>query len=144
MEGITGFVNFLANLLTIAASGIAVYLFVFKRQEIRSAFEALTAFAHHASLTELTQKLESLNSLNARDDEQRAEIIAIFHDICGHLEGNPKLRSPCAAIGVKIRKGTGSKGFGEPLKRSLVSELREYLRHISAGSFAAAIGDSDK
>jgi len=144
LKKVTEFVNFLGDLFAIAASGIAIYLFFFKRNEIKSAFDALTAFAQQASMFELTQKLELINSLSARDDEGKDEIIAIFHDICGHLEGNPKLKHSCAAIVVKIRRVTNSKSFGEPHKRSLVSELRESLRHISAGTFASAIGEDGK
>ena len=137
-------VSFLSDAFTIVASGIAIYLYFFKRREIKSAFDALTAFAQQASMFELTQKLETINTLNARNADEKAEIIATFHDICGHLEGNPKLKHSCADIVIKIRKATGSKGFGEPFKRSLVSELRESLRHINAGTFAAAIGEDTK
>jgi len=133
----------LADIATIAASCLAFYLFLAKGSEIRSMLRAIANFAHQGSLGEIRQKLDVIASLRVRDDQD--EIISVFHDICGQIDGNPKLKDHFDAITKRVRRQAGGRlALTEPQKRALVSELREKLRHSDVSNIADAMGDSEK
>lgn len=114
------------NIFTIIASGIAIYLFLFKRNEISKAFKTLVTYSSQISLTELKFKLERLNELNYENLDEKKEIVNIFNDIVGQLQGNKMLSEKCESILNKLKKAISkNSGLTEPKKRSLVSELRE-------------------
>ncbi|MDR6993251.1 hypothetical protein [Luteimonas sp. 3794] len=125
-----------ADIGTIVASAIAVWIFITKRAEITSFIRTISTFVHQNSLAELRFKLEKLNDLNANDPASRAEAVSLFHDICGQIDGSPLLKPRLSNLCDRIRDGTGGRRFNEPLKRSLVSELRESLRHIDLSDYA--------
>jgi hypothetical protein len=127
-------VRFVADLSTIGASAIAIYLFLFKRDEISSAFRTLLGFAAQLTLTELYQKLERLNDLTAADPEQLREIVNLLNDILGQIRGNSLLSDQCRDLASKIEKLANIR-LTEPKKRALVSEIRERLRSIEVGRY---------
>jgi len=132
-----------ADIGTIAASILAFYLFVAKGSELRSMLRAIANFAHQGSLGEIRQKLDLIASLRVQDDQE--EIVSVFHDICGQIDGNPKLKDHFDALTKRVRKHAGARlSLTEPQKRALVSELREKLRHSDISSMADAMGDSVK
>ena len=126
-------VNGIADLLTIAASAIAIYLFIAKRKEVGAVFAALAATANQGSMADLRAKLDRLNDLNATDPDQRVEVINICHEVCGHIDGNPAFAKSFAEISVKMKESVSNKRkpITEPQKRALVSELRESMRHFN-------------
>lgn len=131
MNTIADIAAFLANLLTIAASGIAIYLFIWKGSYISSVIDALLSYSTQITLAELNGKLDSLNELRANEPDHKEEILNVFNDISGQLKGHPKLRSKCSELIEEIGKITASKlKISEQKKRSLVSELRERFRHV--------------
>lgn len=133
-------VDVLAAIFTIAASGIAVWVFLFKRDDIRAFLKVVKNFVHQNSLAELRMKLEKLNDLNASDPQGRDEVIGIFHDICGQIDGSPMLRDKLGNLSARIRRATtGRRLITDPQKRSLVSELRESLRHLDVADYADAM-----
>lgn len=135
--------SILADLGTVAASLLAFYLFFAKGSEIRAMLRAVANFAHQSSLGEIRQKLDLIASLRVRDDQE--EIISVFHDVCGQIDGNPKLREHFEVLTRRVRKQAGGRqDLTEPQKRSLVSELREKLRHSDVSNIADAMGDSGK
>ena len=124
-------ISFLANIFTIIASGIAIYLFVFKRDAVKSVFKVLTNYSYQISLSELKIKLERLNELSVNDQSQSDEIINIFNEIVGQIRGNVMLKNKCEIILKKLtRYAETPRILTEPKKRSIISELREKLRHI--------------
>lgn len=139
-EFLKGTIGVLADLGTIAASVLAIWIFIAKRAEIRAFVKAITTFVHQNSLAELRVKLEKLNDLHAADPDSRAEIVGIFHDICGQVDGSPVLRAKLGDISSRIRQATsGRRQITEPQKRSLVSELRESLRHLDVADYAESM-----
>ena len=138
--------DFAGDALTVVASLIAIWIFVSKGREIRAFANALSSFVHQNSLAELRTKLEQLGNLNATEESHRHEIVSIFHDICGQIDGNPHLKSKIGDLCNRIREKTGPKRrpITEPEKRSFVSELRESLRHFDASDYAAAMGEYKK
>lgn len=135
--------DFFGDALTVIASIIAIWIFATKQREIRAFAKAISNFVHQNSLAELRLKLETIVNLNASDDEQRAEIVSIFHDICGQIDGSPMLRKKLGELSDKIRAKMSPKrrALTEPDKRSLASELREALRHFDSVDYAEAIGE---
>lgn len=141
MKTVGDIVAFIANLMTIGASGIAIYLFIWKRNYISSVFDTLLSYSTQITLSELNGKLDSLNELRATEPLHRPEILNLFNDIAGQLKGHPTLRSNFSASIEEIGKFTSSKGkINEPKKRALVSELREQVRHVGILNIESAKG----
>ncbi|VVM71368.1 hypothetical protein PS634_01827 [Pseudomonas fluorescens] len=135
MDLIKGIVNFIADIFTIGASGIAIYLFVCKRDAIASVFSLLLNYSYQLSLTELKEKLDRLNEYTASDVDEHEVIMNILHEFLGQVRGNDKLKVVMAAqiisIEAVISKSDKGKKMTEPVKRALVSEIREKLRHLN-------------
>jgi hypothetical protein len=144
--GIGTLVEVLADIGTIAASGIAIWLFITKQSELRALVRAVTNFVQQSSFAELRLKIESLGDLHAADNDDRGEIVEIFHDICGQIDGNPVLKSQLKDLSSRMRQAaaTGRRPISEPHKRALVSELRESLRHLDVKDYTDAMRELDK
>eukprot|EP01133_Synstelium_polycarpum_P004197 gene4198-4891_t len=61
LKQFTDIVGLFADIFTIGASAIAIYLFVFKRDAIASVFSLLLNYSYQLSLTELKEKLDRIN-----------------------------------------------------------------------------------
>lgn len=132
-------VNFFSSLLSGVAASIAIYLFITKRKTITSFFNSLLNYSIQISLTELRNKLDILNSLDADDDEQKTEVINILNDIKGQIRGNPVLNKKCN-IDIISKYADNPINLTNPLKRGIVSELRENLRIIEFQQYSEIIG----
>lgn len=142
VSNLKGAINVVSDLFTIGASGIAIYIFTYKRKEVAVTFRLLSNYAYQTTLSELRDKLERLNEYKAIEDAHIQEITSVFHEICGQINGHPSLRNNFADYIVKVEKATcGKKPLTEPLKRALVSELRERIRHLNVDSYNEIIGD---
>ena len=129
-------VSFCANIAEIGAGGIAMYLFICKKEEIKNVFKLLITYSFQLSLSELKGKLDKLHDLKAGDKEQHEEIIYIFHDVLGQLRGNADLCHKCEGIIGKIDDCINTpKKMTEGVKRGLVSELREQLRDMDVKTY---------
>jgi hypothetical protein len=128
----TNILSILADLATIAASSIAIYLFFVKGKTISTALSLLMNYSYQLTLSELKEKLERLNDYNASDSEDCNKIVNILHEIIGQIKGNEKLYERFSDITHKIELlASDKRKLTEPRKRSLVSELRERLRNIN-------------
>lgn len=141
MIGFLQFIHFVAALFTIAASGIAIYLFVFKRRPILIAFRLLLNYSQQLSLGDLRLKIDRLSELKYTNAEQRVEIENILHEILGQIRGNKKLEDDFASLARKINKHFSSKTMTEANKRAVVSELRERLRHLEVKNLDGLLGE---
>jgi len=104
----------------------------------------LLNYSFQSTLTEIREKLERLNEYNANDSAGNQEVRNILHEIAGQLRGNQRLFSLLAGMSEKIENLAKSKKLNEPLKRSMVSELREHLRNIQVNSTANFSGKIDE
>ncbi|HWU98279.1 MAG TPA: hypothetical protein VN114_07185, partial [Oxalicibacterium sp.] len=120
-------------------SGIAIYLFVCKRNQISSILTLLLNYSTQLTLTELKEKLDALNNLKTADAEQHEEIINVMNDILGQINGNKSLQPHFSEIVEKISKALKKK-LTEPVKRLLVSELRETIKHANIASMDQIVG----
>ncbi len=142
MEIILKILTALANVFAIIASGIAIYLFVAKREVIYSALRVLVNFSSQMTLAELKAKLERLNDLSANDQEQSDEVINILNEILGQIRGSKHLSKKFSDVIPKVAAiAEGKRRLSEPKKRALVSELRERLRNIDVDNYADLIGE---
>lgn len=129
-------INVIASVVQAIAAGIAIYLFIVKRDKIRSIFNLLVNYSFQTTLSELKTKLEKLNEYNAVDPDQKHIILCVFNEIEGQIRGNAILIEKCNKILKKISNYTKTPDeLTEPRKRSLVSELRETLRNIDIQSY---------
>jgi len=140
MKDLAEFVSFLADVMTIIASAIAIYLFVAKREVISAALKVLLSYSTQLTLAELRAKLDQLNDY--RVDSDHDEIVNVLHDIAGQLRGNPRLSPYFGEIIDRISKVTvGKNKLTEPHKRSIVSEIRERVRHADILTIEEISGD---
>lgn len=140
---ISEFISLVANIFTIGASALALYLFFFKGKEFATAFKLLSNYAYQTTLAELRGKLDRLNEYNAANPDDCAEIINVFHEVAGQIYGNPKLKLHFKEFSEKLeRQLSGKRPLTEPTKRGLVHELREGLKHLNVDSFETIMGDS--
>ena len=142
MDDFIKLVSFFSNLLTIGASGIAIYIFIIKRTAISTVFDLLVNYTYQLSLSEVKEKLEKLNEYNAKDADDNEKIINILNEIIGQIKGNTKLKIHFAD-NIKEIDGfaLGRKKLTEPKKRAIVSELRERLRHLNVRNIDRLIGE---
>lgn len=134
--GIWATVNFLFDLIKTAASGMAIYVFLFQRDKIKSVFSLLVNYAFQTTLAELYRKLDDLNDLTADDVKGKKEILNLFADIMGQVNGNEVLSAKCGPLCTKISGFIGKPGtLTEPQKRNVVSELRETLRTLAIENY---------
>lgn len=135
------FIAGIANVFTIVASGIAIYLFIWKRHTIATAFKVLLTYSFQLTLSELKSKMERLNDLNADEPTHSPAVINVLNDIVGQLRGNKVLRNQCEEVLANLTAIVKNpKKLSEPNKRLLVSELRERLRGISIKNFDDLLG----
>lgn len=142
MEIILKILTALADAFAIIASGIAIYLFIAKREVISSALRVLLNFSSQMTLAELKAKLERLNDLSANDPGQSDEVINILNEILGQIRGSKHLSKQFHEVIPKVAAiAEGKRRISEPKKRALVSELRERLRNVDVNNYADLIGE---
>lgn len=135
--------SLVSNIFTIFASGLAIYIFFSKREEISSVFNLLINYTHQLSLSEVREKIERLNEYNAKDPEQCEKIVNIFNEIIGQIRGNERLKIHFSELLATMEYLAADKRrLTEPKKRALVSELRERLRHLNVKNIDNLVGDS--
>ncbi|KOY02216.1 hypothetical protein [Pseudomonas nunensis] len=136
--------SLLSDVFTIFASGIAIYLFVFKRKAISSVFSLLLNYSYQLSLSEMKEKLERLNDCNAKNPEHLDTIMNILHELLGQVRGNDKLKLIMAdqvrSIEVVVTNDSKGKRITEPQKRALISEIREKVRHLNVQNIDDLVG----
>lgn len=129
-------ISFLSNLLTIFASGLAIFLYFRNKAKISSALKFLLNYAFHLTISELKNKIERLNDHNVNTQEGKKAVIEILHEIEGQIQGNEKLRILMSKQFTKVKDFNDfPSNLSEPKKRSLVSELRESLRNLELDRF---------
>ena len=134
--------GFVGSLFTTVASGIAIWVFVRKRKAISSVFNLLANFSYQLTLSELKEKLERLNDYNVNNADDMEKIVNILHELEGQIRGNDKLKLHFSDQVVTIQKFCDKKGaLTEPRKRSLVSELRERIRHLNVHNIDDLVGE---
>ena len=141
MEEVFQWASFLSSLFTIAASAIAIYLFLSKGKTISKVFDLLVNYTYQLTLSELKEKLEKLNEYNANEPADKEKIINILNEIMGQIKGNDSLKLHFTATLDLIRKYNKDKQYlTEPRKRAFVSELREKLRNLNVRNIDDLVG----
>jgi len=130
----------IADVFTIVASGLAIYIFLANRGKFSAALQLLLNYSFQTTLTELKEKLERLNEYNANEPEELQEIRNILHEVAGQIRGNNRLIAAIPELATKIETLAHSKKLSEPLKRSIVSEVREQIRNIQVNSIELTAG----
>lgn len=127
---IANIVSMVANLFAIAASTIAIALFIAKRKELSAALSLLLNWSYQTTLSDIIGKLDRLHEYNANEPADRPEIKNIFHEIAGQFRGNPRLLMAAPAVPDRLEVFASSKKLTEPNKRSMVAEVREIIRNL--------------
>lgn len=141
-------VSMIGSAFTVGASGIAIYLFLFKRKAIASVFSLLLNYSYQLSLSELKEKLERLNEYNANNVDHYESILNILHEFVGQVRGNDKLRiimvEQVTLIEAAIAKNEKGRKISEPSKRAMVSEIREKIRTLNVQNIDDLIGGGNE
>lgn len=140
MEEFMNYLAGVANIFTIFASGIAIWLFITNREKISAAIQLLLNFSFQTTLAELKEKLERLNEYNANEPDDLPEILNILHEIAGQIRGNPRLFTAVPQLIDKIDALTKNGKLRETKKRAIVSEIREQLRNIQVNNIGSIMG----
>jgi len=118
-----------ADIFTVIASSIAIYLAIWQRDKISAAFKTLINYSTQMTLTELISKIERLNDLQADSDDGNTMAINILSEIEGQIKGNSKLTKQFPEVLREIDKFTSQKTrITEAKKRGTVALLREKIR----------------
>lgn len=142
MDEFMKWVTLISNIFTIGASGIAIYLFIAKKETINSLFDTLINYTYQLSISEVKEKIERLNEYNAKNAEDFEKIINILNEIIGQIKGNEKLKHHFSDLLSRIERLVANRrSLTEPKKRAVVSELRERLRHLNVKSIDNLVGD---
>jgi len=139
MEKIKPYLDIIAgvsNILTIIASGLAIYIYLKNRDKLSAAVNILLNYSFQTTLGELKEKLERLNEYNANEPSDISEIKNILHEISGQIRGNKVLSASLSKLADKIEALASNKKISEPARRSIVSELREQLKNIQVNNIA--------
>ncbi len=136
MEKIKLWLDIAADIFAIIASGIAIYLFFFKKDKINSALNFILNYSNQLSLSELKYRIERLNDYNVNDVTQKKEVFNILHEIHGQINGSTFLKERLKDQMIKLTSLIENvKNLSEPKKRSLVSELRESIRNLNVENY---------
>lgn len=134
-------ISAISNLFTIVASGIAIYIFLFKKEQVKTIIKILSNYTSQITLSELRLKLDRLNDLNAGEDSEKSDVVNVFNEIVGQIRGNSKLMNEFQDIFEKLTNYAENPNvLTEPRKRSIVSELRERLRQVDVHNFDQIFG----
>ena len=135
-------VNLIANLMTIIASGLALYIYFTNKEKIKSALNFILNYSNQLTLTDLKFKIERLNEFNSNDATQKLEVINILNEIEGQILGNNEFKQKLELQLIKIEAfTTNPKLLTEPKKRSLVSELKESIRNLDVSNYKTIINN---
>lgn len=132
-------ISFLSDLFAIVAASIAIWLFFYKSNEIKTAFNLLLNWSFQLTLTDLKSKIERLNEYSTKKPEELEEIRNILHEIAGQMKGNEQIVKSSNDLISRIEKLANSKLLDEPRKRSIISEIREVLRNMQVNSVASPL-----
>ncbi len=142
MKNFDFLVNLIANLMTIIASGLALYIYFTNKEKIKSALNFILNYSNQLTLTDLKFKIERLNEFNSNDATQKLEVINILNEIEGQILGNNEFKQKLELQLIKIEAFTSNpKLLTEPKKRSLVSELKESLRNLDVSNYKTIINN---
>jgi len=129
-------VQFATNLVSGTAALVGLLVLVIRRRQIAAFLRIVTRNSLSLTIAELGTKMERLNELSAEDADQKREILNILGEVAGQLVANPSLRGSCADVTTKI--GTYLRSphrLTEPLKRSVIWQIRETTRHTDVKDF---------
>lgn len=133
--------NIISDIFTIVASGIAIYLFIFKRKSISTTIKLLLNYSSQITLSELRAKIDRLNNFNSNEPSDKTEIICLLNEIIGQIKGNKILKNKYSDILKKITQYTNQpEKLDEPKKRSITAELRERLRNLDIKGIDELLG----
>lgn len=136
MVQIDFWINFIANAMTIFASGLAIFIYFTNKEKIKQAFNFILNYSNQLTLTDLKFKVERLNEFSCNDPIAKLEIINILNEIEGQILGSLIVREKLGLQLQKIEAFTANpKQLTEPKKRSLVSELKETIRNLDVSNY---------
>lgn len=120
--------GFFADLLTILASLVAIYVFWMNRSEIGQVLKQIAGWRVHASTHEVLHKINKLSELDSETNLSDSKIL--LSQIIGQLNGVPEFSSELDDLVKEFRKLAKAKTVPNAKKQELLSELTERLRNI--------------
>lgn len=134
-------VQLVANILTIAASGVALYLFFFKSSAVSETIRGLRQFSFFLSHGELVRKLDKLEDEKLGTQSSKEKAYAIFQGVRGQLSQLPAIKRSLSDESTTILTdiSADSRNMNTANLNFLINELRELLRMKSSDT----IGGSD-
>lgn len=120
--------GFFANVLTILASCLAIYIFWTNRGQISQVLKDIASWRVHASVQEVTHKIVKLKEVNIEKSPDEARIL--LSELIGQLNGVPEFRPELDGLIKKLRRLSTDKIPVNTKKQELLSELTERMKNI--------------
>lgn len=120
--------GFFADLLTILASLVAIYVFWMNRSEIGQVLKQIAGWRVHASTHEVQHKINKLSELDSEKNLSESKIL--LSQLIGQLNGVPEFSPELNDLLMELRKLARGKTVPNAKKQELLSELTERLRNI--------------
>lgn len=125
-------VTFIDSFLSIILTSIGIILLITKRKSIDKMFKFITNYSLQNTINELRGKLDLLNAYSADNKRHRNEIITIFHEIDGQIEGNRFIRDNFSDARIKLKEIIENPDdFSDAKKRYLMALFREHLKTLN-------------
>lgn len=139
-------VTFIDSVLSITLASIGLYIYITKRKSIQRLFKLLTNYSLQNTISELNRKLDELSNYSAEDRNiGRKEVLGIFHDIKGQIEGNRFLINEFIKDFEEFEEYfDGTKKITDADKRRMASRLREKLKTLNLETYSDLVGKENE
>lgn len=139
--------TFVSSLLTGIVSAIGLYVLVRNRKSISKFFNVFVNYSLQNTISELDHKLNALNlyDLNSDSSSTRDEVVCIFSEIIGQIEGNELLNNKFEKEKKNILAYiSNSEELTQPIKRYLVTLMREKLKNLNLEVYKELAGEKNE
>ena len=138
--------TFIDSVLSIALTSIGLYLYITKRKSIHKLFKLLTNYSLQNTISELNGKLDELSNYSAEDRTVgRKEVLGIFHEIEGQIEGNKFLKNEFVEDFEEFKEYfDGTKKITDADKRRMASRFREKLKTLNLETYSDLVGKENE
>jgi len=137
MQTVFSYITIVSDTLAAVASGIAIYLFFFKKKEILEIYAALKNYAQQLTISELKLKLALLKDLDADETANKTKVKNLISEIVGQIQGNKKIYPLLQEVILpweKLLEDPKNK-LTQSDKCRTSSQLDEKLKHIFVENF---------
>jgi hypothetical protein len=145
-DNVYSIVTFLDSLLSVSIVLVGIFIYVRKKNKIGPYFNLLKNYMLRDTIESLNRQLDRLNNYSGDDTDSTVicEIESIMREIVSQVEANDYLHKQVnqSILDDFSKYAADMSLLTEPLKRSVVSGLRENIKNINLKIYIQLIGES--